>query len=378
MALEAPAGALSEEQRQIAAAVDAMLASECTSAAVRRAAFEGDGFDRALWQQVARLGALGLQLPEAHGGMGLGITELALVAECLGRRLACVPWFETVALAANALLILGDEAASARWLPAIAAGELVATMDVGLVAGPSIAAHRHDHGWRLEGRLPAVPAAAAADLLLLAAQSVDGLLLLALRLDSPGVRRRRLPTHDATRPVAEVVLDGIFVGEADGLGRGTAAERVVMLAPRVASVVLAAEQVGVAQQCLDLTVAHLQQRIQFGRPLATFQALKHRCAQMMVAIELARSAVLGAARVVDDGCDAPRLLELAALVRSLADDAAQCCTQEAIQLHGGVGFTWEYDPQLYFKRAQAARTWLGHPASWREQAAALRLDEVAP
>ena len=140
---------------------------------------------------------------------------------------------------------------------------------------------------------------------------------------------------------------------------------------------LAAEQVGVAQQCLDLSVAHLQQRVQFGRPLAGFQALKHRCAQMMVSIELARSAVLGAARDLDAGCDARRLLEHAAMARTVADDAARFCTHEAIQLHGGVGFTWEYDPQLYFKRAQAARCWFGMPPRWRAHHAALLLDEAA-
>src|SRR5690606_14486936 len=137
-------------------------------------------------------------------------------------------------------------------------------------------------------------------------------------------------------------------------------------ARRLGAIVLASEQVGVAQQCLDLTVAHLGQRVQFGKPLATFQALKHRCAQMMVAVELARSAVLGAAVEFDLGVDERRSLKLAAMARCLADDAAQFCTQGAIQLHGGVGFTWEYDPHLYFKRAQAARVWLGRPTEWRE------------
>ncbi len=138
----------------------------------------------------------------------------------------------------------------------------------------------------------------------------------------------------------------------------------------VGALALAAEQVGVAQQCLDLSVAYLQQRVQFGRALAGFQALKHRCAQMMVAVELARSAVYGAARGIDAGVDAHGLLRLAAMARCQADAAAQYCAQEAIQLHGGVGFTWDYDPQMYFKRAQAARAWLGPPSAWRERVAA--------
>ena len=251
-------------------------------------------------------------------------------------------------------------------------------MDVGLVDGATVGAHRREEGgWRLEGRLPAVPAGMAAERLLLPASSIDGLLLLAVDLGAAGVWRRRLPTHDATRPLAELVLDGVVVADADCVCRGAAAERVAAYTPQVASVVLAAEQVGVAQQCLDLSVAHLQQRVQFGRPLAGFQALKHRCAQMMVSIELARSAVLGAARDLDAGCDARRLLEHAAMARTVADDAARFCTHEAIQLHGGVGFTWEYDPQLYFKRAQAARCWFGIPPRWRAHHAALLLDEAA-
>ncbi|WP_395690712.1 acyl-CoA dehydrogenase family protein [Piscinibacter sp.] len=369
---------LTDEQRQVADAIGQMLARESDSAAVRRVAFEGDGFDRALWRQLAEQGALGLHLPEAHGGLGLGITELVLVAEALGRRLACVPWLETLAVAGTALLIGDDEAAFSRWVPAIAAGEQVLTMDVGLVDGATVGAHRREGGgWRLEGRLPAVPAGMAAERLLLPVPSIDGLLLLAVDLGAEGVRRRRLPTHDATRPLAELVLDGVVVADADCVCRGAAAERVAAYTPQVASVVLAAEQVGVAQQCLDLSVAHLQQRVQFGRPLAGFQALKHRCAQMMVSIELARSAVLGAARDLDAGCDARRLLEHAAMARTVADDAARFCTHEAIQLHGGVGFTWEYDPQLYFKRAQAARCWFGMPPRWRAHHAALLLDEAA-
>lgn len=368
---------LTDEQRQIADAVEELLARESASAAMRRAAFEGDGFDLALWRHVSELGACGVHLPADHGGLGLGMTELVLIAEPFGRRLACVPWFESAALAATALLFVDDESVYARFAPGIASGRTIATMDIGLVEAPPVMAKRDGAGWRLDGRLPAVPAAAAAGVLLFVAASDDGPLLLALALDSPGVRRRRRATHDATRPVAEVILAGAIAGAADCLCRGDAATRAVDLTRQVAAVALAAEQVGVAQQCLDLTVDYLQQRVQFGRPLATFQALKHRCAQMMVAIELARSAVLGAARALDEGPGADSVLRLAAMARCQADEAAQFCTQEAIQLHGGVGFTWEFDPQLYFKRAQAARHWLGTPSAWRERVAATLLDEAA-
>jgi len=365
---------LSEEQRQIAAAVEDLLASESGSAAMRRAAFEQGGFDATLWRKVAELGACGVHIPEAHGGLGLGITELVLVGEAFGRHLACVPWFESAVLAGTAFLLVDDAAASARWLPGIADGSSVATLDIGLVGAPWVWANASSGGWHLEGNLPAVPAAASATLLLLQTASWDGEMLVLLPLDTPGVQRQALPTHDATRPLARVQLQQAWVESAQVLRRGRSAARVMELTRRVGNVVLAAEQVGVAQQCLDLTVAYLTQRVQFGRPLATMQALKHRCAQMMVAIELARSAVLGAARALDASPDGTTLLRLAAMARCQADEAAQFCTQEAIQLHGGVGYTWEYDPQLYFKRAQAARSWLGTPAHWRERAAALWLD----
>ncbi|HLS82637.1 MAG TPA: acyl-CoA dehydrogenase family protein, partial [Steroidobacter sp.] len=357
---------LTEEQRQIADSVEQLLASASDSAHMRRAAFESGGFDAGLWAQLAELGTCGVHLPEAYGGLGLGVTELVLVAEATGRRLACAPWLESAVLAGATLLAIGDEAVAARWLPSLASGEQIFTLDLGLLPQAPLAARRDGAGWRLDGVLPATPAAMAAHWLLTPAQTEAGDVLLAVALDASGVTRRARDNYDATRPVAAVSLQAVYVPEGDCLARGAAVERALEAARRLGAIVLASEQVGVAQQCLDLTVAHLGQRVQFGKPLATFQALKHRCAQMMVAVELARSAVLGAAVEFDLGVDERRSLKLAAMARCLADDAAQFCTQEAIQLHGGVGFTWEYDPHLYFKRAQAARVWLGRPTEWRE------------
>ncbi|MBP6105011.1 MAG: acyl-CoA dehydrogenase family protein [Steroidobacteraceae bacterium] len=368
---------LTEEQRQIADSVAELLANASDSARMRRAAFELGGFDPELWQQVAELGACAIQVPDAHGGLGLGATELVLVAEAFGRRLACVPWFESAVLAAATIRAVGDESASARWLPALASGEQICTLDLGLLERAPLVAQHRGAGWSLDGMLPAVPAAMAAHWLLLPVQDGGDRRLLAVALDAPGVTRRPRDNHDATRPVAAVTLQGVKVADAECLASGAAAGCALATARELAAVVLASEQVGVAQQCLDLTVAYLGQRVQFGKPLATFQALKHRCAQMMVAVELARSAVLGAAREFDGRPAGLRRLRLATMARSLADDAAQTCTQEAIQLHGGVGFTWEYDPHLYFKRAQAARCWLGTPGEWRERLAVALLDEAA-
>lgn len=367
---------LTEEQHQIAQSVEQLLARASDSARMRRAAFDGDGFDAGLWSQLGELGACGLHIPEAHGGLGLGVTELALVAEALGRRLACVPWLESLVLAGTTLMSVGDEAVAARWLPSLASGEQILTLDIGLLAGAVPAVRRAGEHWLLDGTLPAVPAAMAAHRLLLPVQSAQERLLLAVALDAPGVSRRPRDNYDATRPVAEVRLQGVQVQDTDCLARGAAVDQALEHGRQLAAVVLAAEQVGVAQQCLDMTVAYLGERVQFGKPLATFQALKHRCATMMVAVELARSAVLGAAHGFDGQPDEVRMLRLATMACSLADDAAQYCAQEAIQLHGGVGFTWEYDPHLYFKRAQAARAWLA-PTTWRERVAAALLDEAA-
>ena len=371
---------LTEEQRQIAGSIEELLADASDSAHMRRAAFDGDGFDRGLWAKLAELGACGIHLPEAHGGLGLGVTELVLVAEAFGRRLACVPWLESVVLAGTTVQVLGDAAVGARWLPSITCGEQIFTLDIGLQPGAPLHARRSGCGWQIDGDLPAVPAAMAAHSLLLPVHADGGRLLLAVPLDACGITRVARANHDATRPVGQVSLRGVDVGEGDCLARGAAVDDALARAGTLGAVVLASELVGVAQQCLDLTVAYLGQRVQFGKPLATFQALKHRCAQMMVAAELARSAVLGAARVFDErpaGDDAAASLRAASMARSLADEAAQSCTQEAIQLHGGVGFTWEYDPHLYFKRAQAARSWLGTPTEWRERLAAALLDGAA-
>ncbi|MCW5569709.1 MAG: acyl-CoA/acyl-ACP dehydrogenase [Steroidobacteraceae bacterium] len=368
---------LTEEQRQIAGSVEQLLADASDSARMRRAAFEGEGFDAALWAQIGELGACGLHVPETHGGLGLGVTELVLVAEQLGRRLACVPWLESAVLAGTTIQSLNDAVVAARWLPSLASGERVFTQDIGLLASTPPAVRREGANWRLDGVLAVVPAAMAAQWLLLPVQAGGERLLLAVALDAAGVARQPRVNHDATRPVARVSLKNVQVPDADCLGRGAAVDRALERSRRLTAVVLASELVGVAQQCLDLTVAHLAQRVQFGKPLATFQALKHRCAQMMVTVELARSAVLGAAREFDGDPQESRSLRLATMARCLADDAARYCTQEAIQLHGGVGFTWEFDPHLYFKRAQAARSWLGTPTGWREQLAATLLDGAA-
>jgi acyl-CoA dehydrogenase len=257
---------------------------------------------------------------------------------------------------------------SAQWLERLAAGECRAAAvwpaDGGWqYGGIAITAQAHADGFALHGSAAQVPDAVGADWLLVAA-TLDGgepalfLLEPAALADEARFSLASLDTLDRTRPMASLRLDGLVVRADACVARGDAAAQGLAQAWWHGKLMLAAEQLGAAQQCLDLTVAYASERIQFGRAIASFQAVKHRCAQMMVLVEAARSAVYGAAQAWEGDNMADARIEIAA-ASVAADEALRFSAQEAIQLHGGVGFTWEYDPQLYFKRAQAASHWLG-------------------
>ncbi|MFM0503339.1 acyl-CoA dehydrogenase family protein [Paraburkholderia caffeinilytica] len=433
--------ALSEEQSMIRDSAAEVLAERSASAAVRQAIEHTAGRDDGLWHTLAgELGWCALTVPEASGGAGLGATELVLLMEQMGRRLACVPYFGTVCLAAT-VLAQCESAAARAWLSRIASGEVSATLaldagadfDVrtasacsardfdarsastcftagfdaskasacstpGFDAHPALAyaapgfdahavsvyAEETAHGYRLSGTLAQVVDGASADLLLVPALIANEAQTIALFElnggDLAGLTRTPLVTLDATRPLARIELNAVDVPRAAMLARGSEAQRALSDTAWLAALALAAEQLGGAQQCLDLTLAYTTERVQFGRAIASFQAVKHRCAQMMVDIEATRSAVLGAAQAWDQArnqiraqvpdqmrnepCASlpPNVLADIATAKATANDAFRFCAQEAIQLHGGVGFTWEYDPQLYFKRAQASSAQFGTTA----------------
>lgn len=377
--------ALSEEQIMIRDAAAEVLAERSASADVRHAIEQTSGRDEALWRTLAdELGWCALTVPEASGGAGLGATELVLMMEQMGRRLACVPYFGTVCLAATALALCDTDAAREH-LARIASGESSATLALPLSSGfddgvPTlpVLAEETVHGYRLSGTLAQVVDGASADLLLIPARianEAQAVALFELRgADIAGLTRTPLVTLDATRPLARLDLQAVDVPRSAVLARGREVQRALSQAAWFAALALAAEQVGGAQQCLDLTLAYTAERVQFGRAIASFQAVKHRCAQMMVEIEASRSAVLGAAQAWDQagasvGHDVLADIAAASLehdvladiaaAKATANDAFRFCSQEAIQLHGGVGFTWEYDPQLYFKRAQASGALFG-------------------
>ena len=348
--------------------------------AVRAVSESASGLDDALWRDIAELGWCGVHLPESAGGLGLGLVELVLLQEQLGRRLACVPFFDSVALAATVLRELPDSTLAQEWLEPLAMGEKTAALALSAGAASPVAAgraraRRSDTGWTLDGNWPQVGSAVMADMLLLPAQGESGeSLLFVVPADASGLQVQPMTTLDTTRRMAQVQCRAVALPADHCIGQGAPLDAVLARTLQLGAIALAAEQVGVAQQCLDLTLDYAAQRVQFDRPIAGFQAVKHRCAQMLVALESARSAVYGAACIADTAPDAVTLLFHAAQARVAATEAAQFCAREAIQLHGGVGFTWEFDPHLYLRRAQASSQRLGSPTWWLEQVAEQLLD----
>lgn len=353
---------VTEEQAMIRDAAQDFLASSSDSQAVRAAMGSEAGFDEGVWQQIAsELGWCGINIAEVHDGLGLGAVEVVLMLEQMGEHLLCAPFFSTVCLAANILNECADDDTRAAMLPAIASGEMIATVPLPSASqwnATGVSAHRDGEQWCVDGECARVPDALSADRLLVFAdvqgEQTPG--LFAIETGAQQCTVTPLESWDQTRRFARVRLDGVSAHRCDANGGSGEGQRRSLALARL---YIAAESLGVAQRALDLTVAFTGERQQFGRPVAGFQAVKHRAADMMVRCEAARSAVYGAAAVAAGDVDTHTLAQECAMARTVADDAAFFCTAESIQLHGGVGFTWEYDPQLYFKRAQAARHWLG-------------------
>ena len=384
---------LSEEQQSIADSASVFLAKASDMPAVRSISQGAQGWDPKLWQDMAELGWCGVSVPESADGLGLGQVEQVLLQEQLGRRLACVPFFDSAVLAASALAALDKHPVAQAWLQRLASGQAIMALalpevahsltisQAGLTASDAMRAPLATpapgdrQGWTLKGEWPQVWSAAMAHGLLLPAQNESGeVVLMLVPTDTPGLQVQPLTTLDGTRRMASVQADGVFLNDSACLGRGSFVVDLLHRVRCLGAIALAAEQVGVAQQCLDLTLAYTQQRQQFDRPVAGFQAVKHRCAHMLVALESARSAVYGAACMSDTHPDPAVLLFYAAQARVAATEAALFCSREAIQLHGGVGFTWEYDPHFYLRRAQASSQRLGPVSWWLEQVAGQLLD----
>jgi alkylation response protein AidB-like acyl-CoA dehydrogenase len=348
--------AFTDEQAMIAETAKGFFAEHATSARTRKA-MAGEGIDCDLWRALCSdLGLAGVALPEAYGGSGLGMVEFAILAEAAGAHVAAVPLLG-IATAARAIAAGGSEAQKAAWLPKLAAGEMIAAAE----GAPSL----NFADGKLSGVIDPVPHGGIADLFVFVTYAGAWI----VRANAPGVTIKRHMTMDQTRPMACITLDK---AEAEPLADAPAA----MLALQQGGwLCLAAEALGGAQACLDRTITYAKERVQFGRQIGSFQAYKHRLADMMVEIEQARSAVYWAACAIDEGSDeAPLALHAA---KSLCADTYFRCASDMIQLHGGIGFTWEHDAHLFFKRARSIQSMLGDGNFHREQVAAIVLGEAA-
>jgi alkylation response protein AidB-like acyl-CoA dehydrogenase len=356
--------ALTEEQRFIQDSARTFLSDAAGPDALRASVEGATGFDESLWASLAgEMGFVGLLVPEAYGGSGLGAVEMALVLEETGRTLAAVPFFETSVLAVQAILNAGTDAQKSDLLPRLAAGEIKACL-AGTADRPTLS------NGRLTGTANYVTFGHVADLVIVA--TADGSLV-ALAKDAPGLVVDALPTLDRTRRFARLTFD-CAVGDDAVLGSPGSAAAAIDRVLTIGAGLLASEQTGGAQFCLDSTVEYAKQRSQFGRLIGSFQAYKHMLADMMVQIEASRSAALYAAAAIDE--DGEELAEACHVAQSWAADCYRHCAGEAIQLHGGIGFTWEHHAHLYFKRARATSSWLGTPEFHREALAQIILQET--
>lgn len=355
--------AFTDEQAMIAETAKTFFAENATSERTR-AAMADTGVDKALWQAfTGDLGLAGVAIPEALGGVGLGMVELAIFAEEAGGHTAALPLLASLGLAAPAILAGGTDEQKARLLPRLASGELVASFAAVNMGGTPGAALSDE---TLTGAALLVPHGASADLFVVAAD--NGVAI--VERGALGFGITPLTSMDQTRPYARLDFGGVAV---ETLADPRAAVHAALTTGWLA---IAADALGGAQACLDRTVTYTQERIQFGRSIGSFQAVKHRLADMMVAIEQARSAVYWAACAIDEESDEAQFAVHAA--KAFACDTYTHCAGEMIQLHGGIGFTWEHDAHLYFKRARSNASLLGTPDWHREQVAGLAgLDEAA-
>jgi alkylation response protein AidB-like acyl-CoA dehydrogenase len=328
---------------------------------VRRLMASPHGFDREVWSVMAgQLGLQGIAIPERYGGAGFGWAELAVVFEEFGRALLCAPYFATVALAVPALLASDDEDAKQRHLPAIASGELVATVALRANAADDVTARgTSGDGYELHGRRSHVIDGCIAGLLLVPALGPEGPRIFAVEGGAPGLARQTLPTLDETRKQAEVVFDGCPARPLEPAGDGAA-----MLArvERLAVVALACEQVGGAQHCLDDAVGYARDRMQFGRPIGSFQAVRHRCADMLLDVESARSVAACAVELAPDGQGFGAAAHMA---KAYCSEAFVRVAAANIQVHGGIGITWDHSAHLYLKRAKSSQLLFGSPQQHR-------------
>ena len=360
----------SDDQVLLKNSVRAALEEHCKSSHVRAMAEDGKGYSDELWGEMGKLGWLGLPFPEEHGGAGLGLVELAIVLEEMGRAAYPGPFFSTVVLGGLGLMLGGSAEQRDKWLPAIASGR--ARMTAALLeehldwdpASTTASATKSGSGWILSGVKRFVPWAHVADVILVPARSAEGLSLFLLDPKSVGVTLSPMKGIDLTNRWSEMRLDKVAVGAEAIMGQPGGAASVLESLLRRAAVCASAEMLGAARRCLDMSVEYVKVREQFGQPIGSFQAIRHRCAEMLLEAENAHAAVYYAAWALTAGAEDAAVAS--SICKSYVNEAARRVCGDAIQVHGGIGFTWEYDLHLYMKRAKALEPLYGDTEYHRE------------
>ena len=353
----------SEEQQFIRDQARNFLSQECTTEVVRGVLDTDKSYDEALWQKIVELGWTAMAIPEEFGGLGLGYLELCVIAEELGRAVAPVPFSSSVYLATEAIRRWGSEEQKQQYLPQLAAGECIGTLATSEGLG-ALTTAASVTGGKLSGTKLPVPDGDVAGLAVVSALNESGQMQLYLvELNAEGVQRDVLNSLDLSRSQARVSFDG-----AAAQPLGSAGEQELSDLKDCAAVLLAFEQIGGAQAAMESGIAYTKERYAFGRPVASFQAIKHKFADMFTAIELARAnAYYGASALANDAPDLPLA---AATARVSATDAYYYASKENIQAHGGMGFTWEFDCHLYYRRAQLLSSVIGTQPEWKEKVTA--------
>jgi alkylation response protein AidB-like acyl-CoA dehydrogenase len=366
--------AFSEEQEELRRAVRQFLESKSPETEVRRLMETTEGYDPAVWKQMGQeLMLQGLAIPEEYGGQGFTFIELGIVLEEMGRVLLCAPYFSSVVLAANAIMNVGTDDQKQALLPGIASGDTIATLAFtepkGLwdAAGITMEAKENVGGeFTLSGEKMFVLDGFTADTFVVVARlegttGTDGITFFTVRGDADGLTRTSLQTMDQTRKQAKLEFDNVAASPLGSTQDGFAAFSKTL---DQAAVALANEMMGGAQKVLEMSVEYAKVRVQFGRPIGSFQAIKHKCADMLLEVESGKSAAYYASWAAAEDND--ELPVVAALSKAYCSEAYFHAAAENIQIHGGIGFTWEHPAHLYFKRAKSSEIYLGDPTYHRE------------
>jgi alkylation response protein AidB-like acyl-CoA dehydrogenase len=367
----------SDEQEMLRQTARDFLAENCPTTFVRQMMEDDKGYAPALWKKMADLGWLGLAFPEEYGGQGLGFVDLTVILEEMGAALLPSPFFSTVILAGQTILIGGSEAQKHAYLPKIADGSLLATLAMTEPSGrfdaegiSEMKAVSVEDRFQLSGTKLFVLDAHISDLLVVAARTKDagdksfGVSLFLVDANTPGISVTLLKTMDQTRKQCEVVFDQVSVERDRLIGHLDMGWPILQKVLTLSTAALCAEMVGGAQRVLEMSVSYAKDRVQFGRPIGSFQAIKHKCAEMMLQVESAKSAAYYAAWAVDE--DVPEVPLAVSMAKAYCSDAYRYTAGEGIQVHGGIGFTWEHDMHLYFKRAKYCECTFGDATYHRE------------